>query len=103
MLKAVLAITVRAAHARVFEGIYEGFARDVGALVGVVDVGLLGRSAVLLLVCCAISPAGPFSSVRAFVGCFGAVVETEGTSAGFAAEGEEVELAAVFKLAVAAD
>lgn len=103
VLKAVLAITVRAAHARVFQGIDEGFARNVGTLIGVVDVGLFRRSAVLLLVCCTVAPAGPFSSVRAFVGCFGAVVEAEGASAGFAAEGEEVELAAVFELAVAAD
>lgn len=34
---------------------------------------------------------------------FGAVLEAEGAVAGFAAEGEEVELAAVFELAVAAD
>lgn len=34
---------------------------------------------------------------------FAAVVETEGAVAGFAAEGEEVQLAAVFELAVAAD
>jgi hypothetical protein len=31
------------------------------------------------------------------------VIEAEGASAGFAAKGEEVELSAVFKLAVAAD
>jgi hypothetical protein len=37
------------------------------------------------------------------MGGFGSVVEAEGASAGFAAEGEEVELAAVFELAVAAD
>jgi hypothetical protein len=47
VLKAVLAITVRAAHAGVFESIDECFAGDVGALIGVVDVGLLGRGAVL--------------------------------------------------------
>jgi hypothetical protein len=37
------------------------------------------------------------------MGGFGAVVEAEGASAGFAAKGEEVELSAVFELAVAAD
>lgn len=36
------------------------------------------------------------------MGCFGAVVETECAGAGFAAEREEVELPAVFKLAVPA-
>lgn len=36
----------------------------------------------------------------AFVGGFGAVVEAEGVLAGFAAEGEEVELVAVGVLAV---
>jgi len=41
--------------------------------------------------------------MRAFMGGFGAVVEAESASAGFAAEGEEIELSAVFKLAVAAD
>lgn len=35
--------------------------------------------------------------------CFGAVVETECAVAGFAPEGEEVKLVAVFVLAVAAD
>jgi hypothetical protein len=34
---------------------------------------------------------------------FGAVVETEGAVAGFAAEGKEVELVAVGELAVGAD
>jgi hypothetical protein len=47
VLEAVLAIAVRAAHAGVFEGVDEGFASDMGALLGVVDVGLLRRSAVL--------------------------------------------------------
>jgi hypothetical protein len=47
VLEAVLAITVRAAHARVFESVDECFARDVGALIGVVDGGFLGRGAVL--------------------------------------------------------
>jgi hypothetical protein len=35
--------------------------------------------------------------------CFGAVVEAEGATAGFAAEGEEVELVTVCVLAMGAD
>jgi len=103
VLEAVLTITVRAAHARVFERIDERFAREMRALLGIVDVGLFCRGAVFFLVCCAVAPARPFAGMGAFVGGFGAVVETEGAAAGFAAEGEEVELAAVFELAVAAD
>lgn len=48
VLETVLAIAVWAAHAGVFESIDECFARDVGALIGVVDIGLLGRGAVLV-------------------------------------------------------
>lgn len=103
VLEAVLAITVRAAHAGIFQCVDERFARDMGALVGVVDVGPFGRSTVLFLVGCTVAPTGPFTGVRALVGGFGAVVEAEGASAGFAAKGEEVELSTVFKLAVAAD
>lgn len=103
VLEAVLAIAVRAAHAGVFKGVDECFARDVGALVGVVDVGLFRRSAVLLKICCTVASTSPVSGVGTFVGGFGAVVEAEGAPAGFAAEGEEVELSAVFELAVAAD
>lgn len=103
MLEAVLAITVRTAHAGVFECINERFTRQMRALLGIVDVGLFCRGAVFFLVCGAVAPARPFARVGAFVGSFGAVIEAEGASAGFAAEGEEVELAAVFELAVAAD
>lgn len=103
VLEAVLAITVRTAHAGVFKCIDERFAREVRALLGIVDVGLFRRGAVLFLICCAVAPARPFAGVGAFVGGFGAVIEAEGASAGFAAEGEEVELAAIFELAVAAD
>ena len=45
----------------------------------------------------------PFSGVGAFVGGFGAVIEAVGSFAGFAAEGEEVELVAVGVLTVGAD
>lgn len=46
---------------------------------------------------------GPFACVRAFMGQLGAVVQTVGTTAGFAAKGQKVELVAVSILAMSAD
>lgn len=102
VLQTVLAITVGTAHAGVFEGIDERLAGNMGTLIGVVDGGFFGRWAVLLLICAVATPR-PFSGVRALVGGFGSVVETEGTLAGFTSKGEKVELATIFELAVAAD
>ena len=101
MFETVLVVAVWAAHARIFECVYEGLAGDVIALVAVVYVGFHWRGAVFLG--WSVSSSCPFALARAFVGGFGAVVEAEGTMAGFAAEGQEVELATVFELAVAAD
>lgn len=91
VLEAILAIAVGTTDGGVFEGINEGFANDVGTLVGVVYVGFLDRGAVLLLGCrVAVEPARPFACVGAFVGCFAAVIEAEGAAAGFASEWEEI-------------
>jgi len=46
---------------------------------------------------------GPRALVRAFVSRLGSVVKTEGLAAGLAEEGEEVELVAIFELAVGTD
>lgn len=46
---------------------------------------------------------GPFAGMRAFVGGFGAMVETVGAAAGLAAEGQKVELVAISVLAVGTD
>ena len=90
VLKTVLPITVWAAHAWIFQGVDECFAGDMVALVRIVDIGFLGRSAVLVGVGVGVSAPSPFACVGAFVCCFGAVVQAECASAGFAAEGEEV-------------
>lgn len=103
MFEAVLAVAVGAAHAGVFESVDEGFAGEVGALVGVVDVGFFWRGAVLFLVGCAVVAPCPVAGAGAFVRSFGPVFEAVGAVAGLAAEGEEIELAAVLELAVAAD
>ena len=51
----------------------------------------------------AVASSGPFAFARAFMCNLAAVLEAECTVAGFAAEGKEVQQAAVFELAVAAD
>jgi hypothetical protein len=91
VFEAILTIAVRTADGWVFESIDEGFANDVRALIGVVDVGFLGYGAVLLLGgSVAIAPARPFTCVGALVSCFAAVVEAECTAAGFTPEWEEI-------------
>lgn len=69
VLEAVLSVAVWAAHAGILQGVDEGFAGDMVALLRVVDVGLFRRSAVFLLVG-AVSAAGPFPCAGASVGGF---------------------------------
>ena len=45
----------------------------------------------------------PFAGARAFVSCFGAVIEAVGAFAGFTAEGEEIKLVAIGVLTVGTD
>lgn len=89
MLEAILTVTVRAADTRVFESIDEGFAGDMIALVGVIDVWFLWRGAILLLGC-SVAPARPFTSMTAFMGGFASVIKAESASTGFAAKWEEI-------------
>lgn len=84
-------VALGAAHSGVFEGVYEGFALGVGALVGIVDGWFFGGGAVFLVgVVCSVAAAGPFTFSGTLVCGFGSVVETVCAAAGFAAEGEEI-------------
>lgn len=102
MLEAVLAIADGAADGDVGEGVDVGFACRVRALRCGEEgrfggAGGCGRGVFFA------AGGGPGAGVGALVGGFGAVVEAVGCFAGFAAEGEEVELVAVGVLAVGAD
>lgn len=98
-------ITPGTLNCRTCRGVNQGFARDVRALVGVEDGGFLGRGAggrggrgreAVALPC-------EGSGLWTCMCDFAAVLETVCLLARAAVEGEEVQLAAVFVLAVAAD
>lgn len=75
VFQAVLVVALGAAHGGVFEGVNEGFALGVGALVGVIDRWLFGGGAVLLAgVVSSVATAGPFAFARALVRGFGPVI-----------------------------
>lgn len=102
VLEAVLTITSRTANADGVEGVDIGLTAWMRALRSSQE----SRLAQVSTVCSRGKPGsfppcrGPLAGARAFVSCFGAVVETVGTFTGFAAEGEEIELVAVGVLAV---
>lgn len=102
MLQTILPITVGTLHARVLQRVNKRLARQMRALVRIVDIRFLDRCAALDFVG-ACPPSCPFSCSGAFVCCFTAVIQAECALAGAAAEGEEVELAAELELAVTAD
>lgn len=75
VFQAVLVVALGAAHGGVFEGIDEGFALGVGALVGVVDRWLFGGGAVFLAgVVCSVTAARPFAFAGTLVRGFGPVI-----------------------------
>ena len=103
MLEAVRPATGPAAHADGLVRIDEGLAARVGALRAGRERRLAARLEGGGGRAGGASFGRPRALVRTRVGVFGAVVEAVGVLAGFAAEGEEVELVAVFVVAVRAD
>jgi hypothetical protein len=105
VLEAVLPVTVRAVHAGVLERVDQRLASWLRALRRRENGRFLrGREGSGGCANAVLPPVlGPFASMGALVGGFGAVVEAEGVVAGVAAEGEEVELVAVGELAVRAN
>lgn len=68
-------VALGAAHGGVFECVNEGFALDVGALVGIVNRWLFDGGAVFLAgFGCSVAAAGPFAFARTLVRSFGPVV-----------------------------
>lgn len=103
VLEAVAALAVRAVHARVLERVDEGLARRVGALRRVAVVGFGGCRRREPSHAVPPSVLRPLARMAAAVCRLGAVIEAEGVAARLAAEGQEIELVAVGKLAVRAD
>lgn len=105
VLEAVAAVAGVAVHRRVLGSVDQRLAGRMRALIGIVHRRLLwhgrGRGGAAG-VAVALS-SRPFPRVTAFVRRFRSMIQAEGPSAGFASEGEEVELVAVFVLAVVPD
>lgn len=105
MLEAVLPITVRTADANGIQGVDIGLAARMRTLRGSQESRLARTSTN----CCwrerSSFPLGgrPLAGARAFVSCFGAMVEAICTFARFASERKEVKLIAISVLAVGAD
>lgn len=100
MLQTILPIALWTPHGGIPYGVNQRFTGYMCALIRVIDIWLFCRR-VSIAFC--IVASRPFPRLWAFMRCFAAVVEAECPVTGSAAEGEEVELAAVRKLAVAAD
>ena len=105
VLEAVLTITSRTAHADGVESVDVGLTAWMRALRSSQESRLARISTIRswgkpssFPPCCS-----PLAGAGAFVGCFGAVVETVGSFTGFAAEREEIELVAVGVLTVGTD
>ncbi len=103
MFEAVLSTAVLTADANGVEGVDVCFARRIRALCCGQQGGFPSRCAPSRGCGCFPASGGPFACSGAFVPGLGAMFETVGAFAGFAAEGEEVELVAVGVLAMGAD
>ena len=105
MLEAVLPIAVRTANANGIQGVDIGLAARMRTLRGSQESRLARTSTI----CCrrerSSFPLGgrPLAGARAFVSCFGTMVEAVRAFARFAPEGKEVKLVAICVLAVGAD
>lgn len=106
VLEAVAAVAGVAVHRRVLGSVDQRLAGRMRALIGVVHRRLLfwhGRGRGNAAGVAVALSSRPFPRVTAFVRRFRSMIQAEGPSAGFASEGEEVELVAVFVLAVVPD
>ena len=105
MLEAVLPIAIRTANANGIQGVDIGLAARMRTLRGSQESRLARTSTI----CCwrerSSFPLGgrPLAGARAFVSCFGAMVEAVSAFARFAPEGKEVKLVAINVLAMGAN